>query len=221
MDRRFLAILGVIAAIFIGIAVISQSGKDETGNGPSGAQPTSHITGEGKKQVTLLEYGDFQCPVCQAYYGPIKEVAEKYSADIYFQFRHLPLVSIHPNAFAAARAAEAAGMQGKFWEMHSMLYEPTNWQSWTNSSNPRSLFDAYAKQLELDEEKFKQDFASNAANDAINADLAEFDKTGRPSATPSFFLNGRPLDNAELSEGNVPSVDKISKLIEAEIAKQN
>lgn len=221
MDKRFLAILAGIAVIFIGIAVISQSGKDDKSGDSGNAQPTSHIIGEGKKKVTLIEYGDFQCPVCQAYDQPIKEVAEKYSADIFFQFRHLPLVSIHPNAFAAARAAEAAGIQGKFWEMHSMLYEPTNWQAWTTSTNARALFDAYAKQLGLDEAKFKTDYASDTANDAINADLAEFDKTGRPSATPSFFINGRPIENSELSDGNVPSVEKISALIEAEIAKQN
>lgn len=222
MDKRFLGILAALAAIFIGIAVFAGP-KDKGGNGGgnSSSQATNHVFGEGQKNVTFLEYGDFQCPACLAYEPVIKQVREKYSKEIKFQFRHLPLTQIHNNAFAAARAAEAASKQGKFWEMHDLLYSQANWQSWTNSRNARSIFEGYAQTLSLDLNKFKQDYASDAANDAINADINEFQKTKQTMSTPSFFLNGRFIPNSELSDDNGPSLDKISKLIDSEIAKRN
>src|SRR3954468_1948534 len=128
MDRRFLGILAVIVIIFIGIFAFSQHSNDSSSGSSSKTQPTNHVTGEGKKNVTLLEYGDFQCPVCESYYPVVKQVVDQFSQDIHFQFRNLPLVQIHPNAFAAARAAEAASLQGKYWQMHDTLYEQSNWQ---------------------------------------------------------------------------------------------
>lgn len=222
MDKRFLGILAALAILFVGIfAFTSRSANDEPSNGGTNtAQATNHTIGEGQKGVTLLEYGDFQCSACFAYEPAIKQIREKYARDIKFQFRHLPLTQIHPNAFAAGRAVEAAGMQGKFWEMHDMLYDPANWQSWTSARDARSLFEGYAQQLSLDVEKFKQDFASDKANDAINADINAFEKTGQDMSTPTFFINGRYVPNSELSDTNGPSVDKISKLIEDELAKR-
>jgi protein-disulfide isomerase len=221
MDKRFLAILAALAVLFIGIAVLSGSKDNSSDGNKTGTQATNHVIGEGKKSVTLTEYGDFQCPVCFAYEPALKQARDKYFQDIKFQFRNLPLIQIHTNAFAAARAAEAAGAQNKYWEMHDMLYEPTNWSTWTKSSNARGAFEGYAKQLGLDVNKFKQDYASGKVNEAINADMAEFAKTKQQMATPSFFINGRHVENSQLSDSTgAPSVDKISKLIEDEIAKQ-
>jgi protein-disulfide isomerase len=221
MDKRFLGILAAIIAIFIGIFVFTQaSNDDKNGTSNNQVQPTSHIKGEGKKGVTLIEYGDYQCPICAVYEPTLKQVYERYSQDIYFQFRNLPLVSIHPNAFAAARAAEAAGLQGKYWEMHDKLYENQN--NWSGSNNALSLFKTYAQEIGLDVNKFSSDYSKSEINDAINADLNEFKKTGQDQATPTFFLNGKYVANKDLSGSNgAPSVDKFAELINAEIAKQN
>lgn len=221
MDKRLLIILGVIAAIFIGVAVVSSNSNDnKSSSGGSTNQPSNHVQGQGQSGVKLVEYGDFQCPVCEAYYLPVKQVQSKYDKQIYFQFRNLPLSSIHPNAYAAARAAEAADLQGKYWQMHDMLYESNNWQTWTNSTDVRSVFKSYARQLGLNVEKFKADYGGDKVNSIINADLTAFSKTGQPSSTPTFFLDGKPINNADVSDSNAPSVAKFSKLIDAAIAEK-
>ncbi|MEX1995665.1 MAG: thioredoxin domain-containing protein [Candidatus Saccharimonadales bacterium] len=219
MDKRFLAILGGIIVIFGAIFVLSQ-GSDQNG-GDSKGQPTSHIMGEGKKNITLMEYGDYECPSCQQYHAPLKQAVGQLSNDIYFQFRNLPLTAIHLNAQASARAAEAAGLQGKFWEMHDKLYE--NQTTWARASSPQNAFNGYAGELGLDVEQFKKDYASSKVNNAINADLAEFKKTGRDQATPTFFINGRYLPNSELvnPQTGAPDVSIIVEVIKAEIAKSN
>ena len=220
MDKRFLAILAVLVIVFGGIFVFSQNSTDKSKTGSS-SLPSKHVLGEKTKSVTLIEYGDFQCAACLTYEPVLQQVRTVYAKDISFQFLNLPLTSVHPNAFAAARAAEAAALQNKFWEMHYMLYNRTNWEGWTTSSNARSLFDAYAKQLGLDLPKFQADFASEQVNSTIQADLAEFSKTGRPMATPTFFLNGSYIENSKFTDqNNRPLFEKFQAVIDAEIAKQ-
>jgi protein-disulfide isomerase len=218
MDKRFWGIIAVIGLVFVGIIWASNSGGD--GNNASNntnAQATSHIKGDGAKGVTLVEYGDFQCPVCALYEPTVQEVYEKHKADIKFQFRHFPLQQIHQNAFAGARAAEAASQQGKFWEMHDQLFQFQN--EWSTSSNPLSLYEGYAKNLGLNVEQFKTDFASDKVNDTVNADLNEGNKL-KVTGTPTFFLDGKQLELADLTDDstNQPSADKLSKLIEEAIA---
>lgn len=221
MDKRFLGILAAVVVIFVGIFIVSSGGSDKSSSsGGNSSNVTNHVTGKGQKNVTLMEYGDYQCPICGAYYLPLKEVYAQFQNDIYFQFRNLPLVQIHPNAFAAARAAEAAGMQNKYWEMHDKLYD--NQTVWSTSTSPSSFFESYAKQLNLNLDQFKKDYASAKVNDAINADIAEFDKTKQPHATPTFFLDGVHLDNSQVSDANgQPSVEKFTQVINAEIAKKS
>ncbi len=222
MDKRFLGILAGILIAFAVIFAISQGGdKSNNSGGSSNAQPTNHIKGDGQKKVTLMEYGDFQCPVCKLYEPTVEEVYSRFSKDIFFQFRNLPLVSVHPNAFAGARAAEAADKQGKYWQMHDKLY--ANQSQWSSSNNPLTLFKSYAAALSMDVNKFSQDYASSGVNDAINADLKAFEKTGQSQATPTFFLDGKAIDNHDLADPNTgfPSADKFSDIINAEIAKQN
>jgi len=167
----------------------------------------------------LVEYGDYECPICEAYYQPVKQAVAKYSGDIHFQFRNLPLTSIHPNAFAAARAAEAAGLQDKFWQMHDKLYENQN--DWVSSSSPLDIFTTYATAIGLNVSQFKTDYASSKVNDAINADLAAFAKTGQEQATPTFYMDGTYLPNSQLVDSSgVPTADKIGAAIQAEIDKK-
>lgn len=218
MDKRFLAILATITVIFGGLFIFSQNSGNKSG--ANDGQPSNHVIGGGAKNVTLVEYGDYQCSVCESYEPVVEQVRTAYGKDIYFQFRNLPLVALHPNAFAAARAAEAAALQDKFWEMHDTLYNQTNWQGWTVSSSPIDLFKVYAQQLGLDVNKFQSDFASEKVNDTIQADLSEFKKTGQEPATPSFFLNGTFLENTRLTDqNNRPLFDKFKAILDAEIAK--
>ncbi|MGH7156982.1 MAG: DsbA family protein [Candidatus Saccharimonadales bacterium] len=222
MDKRFLGILAAIIIIFAAIFAITQNSnnKSSSNNSSSSSQPTTHIEGQGSKGVTLIEYGDYECPVCEEYYQPVKQAVAPLLPQIFFQFRNLPLTAIHPNAFAGARAAEAAGLQNKYWQMHDKLYDNQN--DWASASNPQSFFDTYAQQIGLNISKFNSDYAGSQVNDAINADLAAFGKTGQQQATPTFFLDGQYLPNTELidSQTGVPTAAKITAAIQAEIAKK-
>jgi protein-disulfide isomerase len=213
VTKQFWALIAVVVVVMVGVFAFSGH-KSGTSSGSGQAKLSEHITGKGQKGVTLIEYGDFQCPACEGYEQTVEQVRSKYADDIYFQFRNFPLTNLHPNAFAAARAAEAASLQGKFWEMHDLLYAQVNWQQWTQSSNPSDYFNRYATQLGLDVNKFKDDFASDAVNGTVNADLNEANRLGL-NGTPSFFLDGKKLDSVQ------PDINAFSKLIDAEIAKKN
>lgn len=217
MDKRFLAILGVIVVLFLGIIVFNNQKKNnDSSKNASTSSVTQHFEGNATAKVTLQEYGDYECPVCESYYPVVQAVQEKYKDTVRFQFSNLPLLQIHPNAFAGARAAEAADLQGKFWEMHDLLYQSTNWQEWSTSSNPVPYFKTYAQQLGLDYAKFQKDFASSAVNDKINADISAFKKTGESMGTPSFFINGKNYPNSEFVDAttNAPSVEAFSKVLD-------
>jgi protein-disulfide isomerase len=224
MDKRFLGILAVLVIIFGGIFVVSQRSSNGTSSSGSNSnsQPTNHIEGQNAKGVTLVEYGDFQCPICGAYYQPLKEaLTPDVLQNIHFQFRNLPLSSIHQNARAAARAAEAAALQGKYWQMHDMLYENQN--SWSDSTSPITMFQGYAKSLGLNATQFSSDYSSDKVNNSINADLAEFTKTKQQQATPTFFINGQYVENTKFTDpaSGVPTAAKITQIINDAIAKQS
>lgn len=197
MSKQFWAVIIAIIVILGGIFWITGKNNPSTNSTNSNAKPSQHIEGEGKSGVTLVEYGDFECPYCGQFYPIVKQVQAQYNTQIYFQFRNLPLSSVHPNAFAGARAAEAASLQNKFWEMHDLLYQnqdPNGKTGWVASSNPLDdYFVGFAQQIGLNVTQFKTDFASNKVNDTINADVAAFNKTGAQEATPTFFLDGKQI----------------------------
>lgn len=220
MSKGFWGIVIAIIVVFGGIIWIKNANKADA---PSTTQVTNHVEGQNQKNVTLVEYGDYQCPFCEQYYPVVKQIVQKYNADIKFQFANLPLSQVHQNAFAAARAAEAAGLQNKFWEMHDMLYE--NQSAWVQSSDPSKTFEQFAQQLKLNVTQFKSDFASSKVNNLINADIAAFNKTKEELATPAFFLDGKKitpgLSYTDASQQNVDiqaSVDTFSKLIDQAIS---
>ncbi|OGL35717.1 hypothetical protein A3F65_03525 [Candidatus Saccharibacteria bacterium RIFCSPHIGHO2_12_FULL_47_16b] len=223
MDKRFLAILTAIILIFVGIFIFNKNSNDQktdSGSTTSSVQATNHVKGDNAKNVTLTVWGDYECAACFGWEPVIKQVFEANSANMQLQFRNLPLVGVHKNAFAAARAAEAADLQNKFWEMHDLLYESGNWNSWTTTTAPRSLFESYAQSLSLDMTKFKSDYQSKYVNDLINADLTEYEKTKQQSSTPTFFLNGQFVELSKLTdETNRPTVAKFQALLDAEFAK--
>jgi protein-disulfide isomerase len=222
MDKRFWAIIGVLVIIFGGILVFHNN-KSSDGSTNTNAKPTSHIEGNTASKVTLVEYGDYECPVCENYHATVQQVQQKYNATVAFQFRNLPLSQIHPNAFAGARAAEAADLQGKFWEMHDLLYNPANWQEWSTSSNPVPYFTSYAKQLQLNITKFNKDFASSTVNNRINADIAAFNKTKQDMGTPAFFINGKYYANTNFVDktSGEPSVDAFSAVLDKVLKQTN
>jgi protein-disulfide isomerase len=225
MSKQFWGILVAIILIFFGVVIVNNH-KDDKNNKAKGT-PTSHIEGKSAKNITLIEYGDYQCPGCGAFYQSVKDTAEKYKDTVKFQFRNLPLTSLHPNAFAAARAAEAANLQNKFWEMHDKLYQEngtyyaaqqqgSSYNTWINASDQLPFFVSYAKQLGLDTAKFKADFASTKVNNLINADISAFDATKAAKATPTFFLNDKQVANEKLTDSNqLPSLEAFTKLLDA------
>lgn len=215
MDKRFWAIIGVIVVVFAGTLIFNNKNTSNTSSNTN-AKPTSHVEGDLTSKVTLQEYGDYECPVCESYYQVVQQVQQKYNDTVKFQFSNLPLLQVHPNAFAGARAAEAAADQGKFWQMHDALYTPQNWQDWSTSSNPVPFFNSYAQALGLNMTKFKSDFASSATNDKINADINAFKATGQQESTPSFFINGKYYSNTNFVDpsSGVPTVDAFSKVID-------
>jgi protein-disulfide isomerase len=216
MDKRFWAIIGILVVVFGGIVLIHNNTANKNGTSASNAKPTNHVEGKLDSKVTLVEYGDYECPVCESYYATVQQVQQKYNDTVKFQFRNLPLSQVHPNAFAGARAAEAADMQSKFWQMHDLLYSPSNWQEWSTSSNPVPYFTTYAKQLGLNMSKFNKDFASSAVNNRVNADIAAFKKTGQQESTPSFFINGKYVSNNKMIDSSgEPNVDAFSKVLDA------
>lgn len=154
-----------------------------------GAQPM-RVKGEQNAAVTIEEFGDFECPPCAALYPELKKIHGEFGPNVRIIFRHFPLPQIHKRAVAAARAAEAAGRQNRFWEMHDMLYQ--NQSVWKNDADVSVRFADYARVLGLNVEQFKTDMNAPAVMERVMADQARGGSLG-VSGTPTLFLNGREL----------------------------
>ena len=163
-------------------------GEDRNGN------ITDHIIGNKDSKVIIIEYGDYQCPGCATAAPKARAVAEKYKDNVTLIFRNFPISTSHPNARAAAAAAEAAGFQGKFWEMHDLIY--TNQDAWAQSSvkDRSDVFLDYARRLELKEDQFKTDLSDTQITKKINFDVAIGRKQG-VTGTPSFYINGETVQS--------------------------
>lgn len=155
--------------------------------------------------ITLVEFSDFQCPYCGRYEPVIRQVMQKYPGRIQLIFHHLPLVAIHPNAEKAAEAAVCAQDQGKFWEMHDLMFAEQA------SLDVKALKDR-ARRIDLDTNRFDQCLDGGKAADAVARDVAEAEKLGL-SGTPASFVNGRYVDGAV-------SVDDLGALIEDELQRK-
>jgi protein-disulfide isomerase len=209
MSKQFWAVIIAIILVFVGVYAVNSNKDKSTSSGPVTA--TQHVIGTTANKVTLVEYGDFQCQFCEQYEPTVAQVREAYKDKVQFQFRNFPLRQIHRNALAAARAGEAASLQGKFWEMHDALYAYNNWSVWTVSNSPTTEFESYATKLGLDVAKFKTDFASSHVNDTINADIQAGNALGI-TGTPSFFLNGKQVSPK-------PDFNEFKNLLDAELIK--
>ncbi len=192
-----IAVLGGLVIVSRGNQ-INVSGVDETKIIAASAQNgeiADHVLGTTTGKATLIEYGDFQCPACKSAYPNVKDLTTTYKDQLVFIFRNLPLTSIHPNARAGAAAAEAAGLQGKYWEMHDKLYEQQDTWSTAATDQRTAYLVGYAQTIGVkDVNKFKADLDSKAVSDKINFDLALANKI-KASATPTILLNGKQIES--------------------------
>jgi len=181
-------------------------------------QIADHVYGNPNAKVTFIEYGDFQCPSCGGAYAQVKAATEAYKDKVAFIFRNFPLTTIHPNARAAAAAAEAAGLQGKYWEMHNMLYEgQADWEKLTGEQRT-DVFLNYASSLGIDKEKFKTDLASSAVNSKISFDQALGNKIG-VNATPTFYIDGTQINSTDSGQIVQGSTTVLTGLFDKALAK--
>lgn len=176
------------------------------------------VRGKADSAIVFMEYGDFQCPSCAQSSPNMSTLYEEYGSEVAFVFRNFPLTTIHPNARAAAAVAEAAGLQGKFWEMHDLLYEnQSNW-SGLDSTKRTEVFNGYAASVNVNIDTFKIDAASSEVAQKISFDQALGKKKG-VSATPSFYLNGEQLEDATsggIVQGDLTAIRaKFDELISA------
>jgi protein-disulfide isomerase len=151
------------------------------------------ITGSTTAPIVIVEYSDFQCPACSAYHPILKRLLTEHGNEFAFVYRHFPLPQ-HKNAYASAIAAEAAGKQGKFWEMHDVIFE--HQADWQDLEDPTALFTEYAKTLGLSLTQFATDLkdTDGVLHAKAEASLKEGEKTGT-QGTPTFFVNGKMIDN--------------------------
>jgi len=147
-----------------------------------------HIQGPADAPVTLVEYGDYECPYCGAAYPIVKEIQDRMGERLRFVFRNFPITTSHPHAGQAAEAAEGAAVQGPFWEMHDLLYE-----------NQRHLEDAdllaYAERLGLDVERFEKELTEHVHADRVHEDFMSGVRSG-VNGTPTFYINGARHDDS-------------------------
>jgi protein-disulfide isomerase len=190
----FLAVLGSGTALYFWkkhdralVSVRAPAGKP-------GAEP-AHIRGSPSAGVKIEEFGDFQCPSCAALSPALSQSEQKYHGKTCVVFRHFPLAN-HRHAQAAARAAEAAGLQDRFWEMHDLLYGSQ--LIWTRATDTRELFEQFAKSIGLDVERFKIDVEGEQVKARIIADQQRAASLG-VDRTPVLFIDNRRVAETSLN----------------------
>ena len=196
----------VIIAVVLGVALgagtwMFQSAQPEPPQPTPTPAETAKTTGTPaaavpKAVVTIEEYGDYQCPPCGALHPVINTLKKEFGSRMQLVFHHLPLTSIHKNAQVAAQAAEAAKLQGKFWEMHDALYGGQS--MWSELEDIRPIVNDYARQLGLNVEKFKQDLESSRVKAAVFADTQRAEAL-KIDSTPTLLIDGQLIANDNLS----------------------
>ncbi len=190
---KFLGSVGLIIVLLFAYyfyATSSNGASDTTAD--IVVTQTDHVRGAKDGKVTLVEFGDFQCPACGVWEPIVRQALTDNKDTLKVVFRHFPLTQIHRNALLAAKATEAAGLQGKFWEMHDIIYDKQ--EEWAETLNAQSFFLTYATTLGLDTKKFTADLTNKAIEDKILAEIKEGTRLG-VQGTPTFFLNGKKLEN--------------------------
>lgn len=188
MKKHPWKIIGAIAFLLLAASFYWSSTAGDKAN--EGVEIASHVIGPKDATVALTEYSDFQCPACGQFNPIMKDVLDQYGDSIRFEYKHFPLISVHKFALPAAKAAEAAGQQGKFFEMHDKLFE--NQSVWSAGANPQAYFIKYAEELGLDVALFKKQMKASVIDEHIKSQFSEAREKGL-TGTPSFFLNGQRM----------------------------
>ena len=220
----FVIIGAVLVAVTVAVVLMSRpSASDSTptqNSSPSQPQAQRQAPQPGASnpwsrgmptaRVTVEEFSDFECPACGVLEPGLRRVIRDYEDRVRFVFRNYPL-QMHKYAFLASRAAEAAGQQGKFWEMHDLIYD--NQKEWSGSMEPRVQFDSYATRLGLDVQRFKADMERQDLAERIKSDLLRGNSLG-VKGTPTVYLNGR-----ELVPGKLVTEEDLRREIEAALGQ--
>lgn len=211
--KNLKVVIGILLAIVI-IFIFTKSGYKTAGDEPAKQSSTSAtlqvvaddwVYGNKEGKVTLIEYLDFECEACGAFYPMTTKLKEEYKDDMQFVVRYFPLPG-HKNSMTAAKSVEAAGKQGKFWEMYSTLFE--NQKEWGEKSAPdQAQFEKYAVQIGLDVEQWKKDVNDPAIEARVKRNYDQAVALNL-QGTPSFFLNGKKIENPRGYESFKVLIDK-------------
>ncbi len=214
-EAKILTIAGLLTFLIIGGGIAFLSSSDSKKAIPDKpvekkllVKTKSYQKGPKDAKVTIVEFGDFQCPSCAAAHPNVKKILEEYGENISFTYRHFPLPQ-HKYAMLAAEVSEAAGEQGKFWEMYDRLYEEQ--EVWSKSDNPMNEFTKYAIDLKLHIENFKGSVLDEKYKDKILQDEQD-GKTIGIRYTPTFFINGKIYEGA-------PTYNNLKTRIDEELQK--
>jgi protein-disulfide isomerase len=204
-------VVAIGAAFYAGHSLVQPRPEPVIASLPAVNGNSGHYRGDSNAPLTLVEYGDYQCPPCASFNIVINEVLGRYGDKVRLEFRHYPLTPIHANAMQAAIAVEAAGEQGHYWEMHDALLQSQ--QQWAHAGNAQSAFEQIAGRIGLDQKRFMQSLqAPEEFQQRITNDIAG----GRDvhiEATPTFFLNGRRLEQVQ------PTVEYFAAAIDEELKR--
>jgi protein-disulfide isomerase len=210
--RRYLpfVIVGAVALLTVGGGALLYRAKrpaaltipkDRT---TSGLDQSTHVRGNPKAAITLEEFGDFECPPCAKLAPVITQIERDYGQELRVIFHHFPLMT-HAHARQAAFAAEAAGLQDRFWEMHDLLYREQ--EVWSKAVDIHPLFNAYAGTLGLNIDRFKKDMESDQMKLRVNSDEKRGNEIG-VTTTPTVFINNRAVAPPSLNDAGLRSAIK-------------
>ncbi len=193
--------LGILAVLALCVYGLMRLGAASNPAGVTGGEIASVSAADWQRgnqyaKNVLIEYSDFQCPACAAYEPLVRQLMKDFDNQILLIYRHFPL-SQHVHAELAAQASEAAGKQGKFWDMHDLLFDRQG--SWENTGDAEATFKGYAKELGLDEARFAADLNSDEIKKLVAED-ADGGLHAGINSTPSFYLNGKKIDNPKTYE---------------------
>lgn len=204
---------GIIGLIVVSVIVMATAGTEKKAVTTADSAtllaiaPDDYIKGNPDASVTLVEYIDFECEACGAYFPVVQELAKAYPNDLKIVTRYFPLPS-HRNSMTAALAVESAGRQGKYWEMHDLLF--TEQKKWGEKPAPTpAVFEAYAEQLGLNMEQYKKDVVSSEVKARVQRDFDAGEQLGN-TGTPTFYLNGKRIQNPN-------GLEAFKALIDAEL----
>lgn len=188
------AVLLVLFGVIFGVYKFSanEETKVVAAAGRDSITVEENILGAKDSRIAVVEYADFQCPACKAYYEPINRLQAELGDEMVLVYRNFPLRQIHKHAQLSSQAAEAAANQGMFWPYHDLLFK--NQESWSTESDPTATFEQYAADLELDVEQFKTDMNSDEVKARIQSDV-DSGYEAAVTGTPTLFVNGIKLNN--------------------------